>query len=125
MLNILVVFFLALRLWGKDLKGRVVQVHWDNFAVVNVLSDGRGRDPYLLAVAHNICMFTARGDIRLETGQVLGKANSIADVLPLWFTNINREILNKQSLRCQWCSITPVHSINKTYIAYFNHFNVC
>ena len=102
MLNVLV----ALRLWGKHLKGKVVQIHCDNFAVVNVLNTGRGRDPYLLAVARNICMLSAQGDIRLQVVHVLGKCNVIADLLSRWYTSINRKNLIQLLPKYEWVEIS-------------------
>ena len=85
MLNVLV----ALILWGRHLEGKVVQIHCDIFAVVNVLNNGWGRDPYLLAIADNICMLSAHGYIKLQVVHIPGKCNIIADLLSLCFLNMN------------------------------------
>lgn len=72
MVNILV----GLLLWGKT-SWESHPFHCDNFAVINVLSNGRERDPYLLVVAHTIRMPRLRRI--LDWKHIQGKDNIIAD----------------------------------------------
>ena len=106
----------ALRFWGRHLEGKVVQIHFENFAVVNVLTNGRGRDPYLLAVPHNICMPSAQRYIRLQVIHIPGKCNVIADLLSRWYTGINRDNLPKLLPKYEWVEISPEMYVVETEI---------
>ena len=80
--NILV----AIKVWCKQLSNKTVVIHCDNLAIEHVLQSGR--DKYLLAVARNICLYTAKYidldiDIDLYVN-IPGKWNVIADLLSCW-----------------------------------------
>ena len=85
MLNLLV----AIRLWGKQWASHKVVLHCDNQAVVSVLTNGRTCDRTLAAIARNIKMHAAILNINLITIHILGKNNSIADLLSRWDITTN------------------------------------
>ena len=77
MLNILV----ALRTWAPQLTYKKVQLFCDNWAVVQVVHSGRGRDAFLNACLRNIWLETASHDIELRVTHIRGIDNIIADIL--------------------------------------------
>ena len=77
MLNILV----AIGTWVSQWQGKAVRIFCDNAAVVSVLNSGKTRHLTLAAIARNIFMETAQGDISLKTVHIMGRVNEIADSL--------------------------------------------
>ena len=61
MVNILV----AVKLFAKEWQKKKICVKCDNMAVVQVLSSGRTKDPFLGACARNIWLIAATNDIDL------------------------------------------------------------
>ena len=80
MVNIL----MALCLFGRAWSGTRILVKCDNDAVVKVLNAGKARDAFLGACAHNIWYLAATADISLQYVHVLGKDNTVADLLSRW-----------------------------------------
>ena len=80
MVNILV----AVRIFAPDWQHRSILVRCDNAAVVQVLNNGKTKDPFLATCARNIWYFMAHHDINLSYSHVLGKNNQVADLLSRW-----------------------------------------
>ena len=80
MLNILV----AIRVWGPQWYGKAIRIPSDNQAVVMVLNSGITCDLTLAAIARNIVMEAAQGDIFLKTFHIMGVVNEVADSLSRW-----------------------------------------
>ena len=53
-------------------------------AVVQVLSKGKTKDPFLGACARNIWLLAAKNDIDLTYVHIQGKLNCVADLLSRW-----------------------------------------
>ena len=75
--------------------------------VVEVLQEGKARDPLLATIARNIWMLTSLFNIQLSVSHIAEKNNAIADLLSRWWVTKNR---NKKlaSLLSQWTWI-PTH----------------
>ena len=56
---------------------------------------GRENDSYLLAIARNVCMLTAKEDIQLQVVHISGKNNVVADILCWWYIKISHSVLYK------------------------------
>ena len=80
MVNILV----AVRIFALDWQHRSILVRCDNAAVVQVLNNGKTKDPFLATCAINIWYCMAQHDINLSYSHVLGKNNQVADLLSRW-----------------------------------------
>ena len=80
MVNILV----ALRIYGQLWRGKRILVKCDNHAVVQVLTSGKTRDPFLGACARNVWFEAALLDVELQYVHVMGKDNKVADLLSRW-----------------------------------------
>ena len=77
MLNIMV----ALKVWGYCWSNMRIEIKCDNLAVVQVLQEGRARDPLLATIARNIWMLTSVFNIQLSVSHIAGKNNAIADLI--------------------------------------------
>ena len=75
---------MALRLFVHFWSGTRILVKCDNDTVVKVLNAGKARDPFLRACACNIWYISALADIDLQYVHVLGKNNTVADLLSRW-----------------------------------------
>ena len=81
---------MALRLFARFWSGTTILVKCDNDAVVKVLSAGKARDPFLGACARNVWYIAALADIDLQYEHILGRDNTVADLLSRWqFTQEN------------------------------------
>ena len=77
MINILVAVRIFVHIWHRKL----VLVKCDNEAVVQVLTSGKTRDPFLAACARNIWHECGIRDVELRYVNVRGRDNKTADLL--------------------------------------------
>ena len=85
MLNVVV----ALKIWAEMWKDTKIAIYCDNLAVVEVLTSGRTKDPYLATCARNIWLLCAIFNIKLNVIHIPGKNNTIADLLSRWDSTID------------------------------------
>ena len=103
MVNILV----AVKLFAKEWQKKKICVKCDNMAVVQVLSSGRTKDPFLGACARNIWLIASTNDIDLGYVHIKGKLNCVADLLSRWqHTYANHTQLRKHIQNPIWCKVT-------------------
>ena len=103
MVNILV----AVKLFARDWQNRKICVKCDNLAVVQVLSKGKTKDPFLGACARNIWLIAATYDIDLSYVHIQGKLNCVADLLSRWqYTYANYAHLQRYIANPIWCDVT-------------------
>ena len=72
---------LALRVWGQHWRHSSIKIFCDNHSVVQVVKNGKTRDPFLALCIRNIWLQTAIYDVHLIVEHVAGKENRIADTL--------------------------------------------
>ena len=87
MLNIMV----ALKVWGYTWQNMRIEIKCDNLAVVQVLQEGKARDPLLATIARNIWMLTSIFNIHLSVSHIAGTNNAVADLLSRWWVTENRD----------------------------------
>ena len=75
---------MALRLFARLWSGTRILVKCDNEAVVKVLKAGKARDPFLATCARNVWYLSALADIDLQYEHILGRNNTVADLLSRW-----------------------------------------
>ena len=80
LLNIVV----ALKVWAVHWSNRQIKIHCDNMAVVQVLQKGRARDATLALMARNVWLICALFNIQILVCHILGKDNTLADLLSRW-----------------------------------------
>ena len=103
MVNILV----AVKLFARDWQKRKICVKCDNLAVVQVLSKGKTKDPFLGACARNIWLIAATYDIDLSYVHIQGKLNCVADLLSRWqYSYANYAQLQRYIDNPIWCNVT-------------------
>ena len=104
MLNVLV----ADRLFKGSWEKKLIHVRCDNLAVVQVLTSGATRDPYLAAIARNIWLVTALNYCKLKVTHIAGKQNIVADMLSRWSgTHNDIYMLQSKVPGCVWCEVKP------------------
>ena len=74
----------AVHIFALEWQHKSILVRCDNAAVVQVLNNGKTRDPFLATCARNIWYCIAQNDINLTYTHVLGKNNQVADLLSRW-----------------------------------------
>ena len=74
----------ALKVWGSLWKHPIIEVKYDNMAVVEVLNTGRARDLLLATSARNIWLLTSMYNIELVVSHIPGVTNVVADLLSRW-----------------------------------------
>ena len=80
MINILV----AIKAFGPFWARKKVLVKCDNQAVVSVLKHSRTKDAFLATCARNIWLLAAWYDLEVDYVHIMGKNNTIADLLSRW-----------------------------------------
>ena len=93
----------ALKVW----KDKYIEVFCDNLAVVQVLQTAKARDSRLATFVRNILLITSIFNMHLAVTHILGKNNSVADLLSRWtVTPDNQNKLVSMKPRFQW---VPTH----------------
>ena len=62
-------------------RGQTVLSRCDNAAVVAIIRSGRSKDPLVMHLMRELCLFTAMYDVVLSAEHIPGKANVAADAL--------------------------------------------
>ena len=111
MINILV----AIKVFGHMWHRQLILVKCDNDAVVQVLTSGKTRDPFLATCARNIWQEAAVRDIELKYVHIMGKQNKIADLLSRWEnTAAQYHLLNTLVQSPVWVEVGP-HLLDLNY----------
>ena len=111
MINILV----AIKVFGHMWHRQLILVKCDNDAVVQVLTSGKTKDPFLATCARNIWQEAAVRDIELKYVHIMGKQNKIADLLSRWEnTAAQYHLLNTLVQSPVWVEVGP-HLLDLNY----------
>ena len=65
-------------------RRRLIHIHCDNMAVVQVMCSGKCKDQSLATMNRNIWLECAINDIKLKVSHIPGKVNVVADMLSRW-----------------------------------------
>lgn len=71
----------ALAVWGAHWRGRLVECHCDNMAVVAVINSGRSRDATLMHLLRCLFFFSAHFHVQIRASHIPGVTNVAADAL--------------------------------------------
>ena len=95
---------LALRVWGQHWRHSSVKIFCDNHSVVQVVKNGKTRDPFLALCIRNIWLHTALYDVHLIIEHIAGKENRIADTLSRIHSNklVDENILKHLVKNYHW-----------------------
>ena len=103
MVNILV----AVKLFATSWQKKKICIKCDNMVVVQVLSKGRTKDPFLGTCARNIWLLAAKNDVDLTYVHIQGKLNCVADLLSRWqYSQACYNQLKTFIPQPIWCSVT-------------------
>ena len=75
---------MALRLFAHWWSGTRILIKCDNDAVVKVLNAGKARDPFFGTCVCNVWYISALADVGVQYAHILGRDNSVADLLSRW-----------------------------------------
>ena len=75
---------MALHLFAHWWSGTRILIKCDNDAVVKVLNADKARDPFLGTCARNVWYISALADLDVQYEHILGRDNSVADLLSRW-----------------------------------------
>ena len=78
--NILV----ALTCWVQDLQDKQCTIWCDNQAVVEVFSNHKIKDPFLMACVRTAWLICASHNVKLQVKHIRGAVNVYADILSRW-----------------------------------------
>ena len=100
--NILV----ALTCWVQDLQDKQCTIWCDNQAVVEVFSNHKIKDPFLMACVRTAWLTCATYNVKLQVKHIRGSANVYADILSRWEFYQYFQSTEVQYLRsCHWESL--------------------
>ena len=97
--NILV----ALNCWNIALQDKNCTIWCDNQAVVEVFSNHKIRDPFLMACVRTAWLICASYNVKLQVKHVRGAVNVYADILSRWHVYQYFQSTDVQYLKpCHW-----------------------
>ena len=97
---------IALRLWGNELRGKVIRIKSDNEAVTTIVNTGKSRDLLLQDQLRELIWWSSTFGTKIKSVHWPGKINRIPDLLSRWHKGleIKREFRmlteDKYSFRC-------------------------
>ena len=80
----LLTIVVALKLWGKLLRGKKVLIFCDNMSSCNVINKGLSRDDFHQSCLREICFVAVTNEFTLKAQHTSGQDNRIADILSRW-----------------------------------------
>ena len=95
-------------MWEYCWKDKYIEVFCDNLAVVQVLQTGKAREVRLATFVRTIWLITSIFNIQLAVTYILGKSNSIADLLSRWKVTPHNQT--------KLLSIKPMHQWVPTHL---------
>ena len=76
---------IAIKLWAKDLHGRMIRFSTDNQNALFAINKGRTRDPFMLCCIRELAWVCAEHQIMIKACYVNTKLNKIPDALSRWY----------------------------------------
>ena len=80
----------ALKVWGRQVKGLYFWIHVDNEAVATVLNTGASRDPRLQDALREIALIAAQHQFVIKARHILGVNNRVPEWLSRWHEQESR-----------------------------------
>lgn len=73
--------FLALNVWGNELRNKKLRIHTDNLDLVHVINKKTSREKAIMPLVRELVLVTLKGNILLHAVHIAGVDNNIADAL--------------------------------------------
>ena len=87
----LLTIVVALKLWGKLLRGKKVLIFCDNMSSCSVINKGLSRDDFHQSCLREICFVAATNEFTIKAQDTSGKGNRIANILSRWHLSRNSQ----------------------------------
>ena len=75
---------IGIRLWGKELRGKIIKVKSDNEVVSTIINTGRSKDKKLQQLLRELVWWMSIHEMRIKTVHIFGKNNRLPDLLSRW-----------------------------------------
>lgn len=99
---------MALKLWGKLLRGKKILIYCDNMSSCRVINRGFSRDEFHQSCLREICFIAATNEFAIKARHIKGQDNRATDILSRWHLNKNSEVLFQEFLRGRDCRRLPI-----------------
>ena len=92
----------AIKLWVKQLRGKIVRLYSDNEASVFAVNKGKTCDQFMLKCLREIAWVTSTNDVWLKLTHCPGYSNEIPDLLSRWYSGQGAHSKFKRITDCSW-----------------------
>ena len=75
---------LAVRVWGRNMTGKIIRIKSDNEAVTQIINTGRSKDLLLQKLLRELTWWLSIHQFRIKSMHLMGKDNRIPDILSRW-----------------------------------------
>ena len=107
----ILVILIAVRLWAKDLAGKVVRFSMDNENALFAINKGRSKDPFVLQCTREIAWLTCKFNILLKAVYINTKNNILPDALSRWYQTAEARRIVRQITKNKWIRRSVSHDM--------------
>ena len=93
---------IAVKLWPKELSGRVVRFYTDNENCMNAINHGRAKDEFMLQCIREIAWVCAHSQILLRLRYISSRSNTLPDALSRWYQSAEARRKVKRMTNSTW-----------------------
>ena len=99
------------------MKNQICTVYCDNMAAVNVYTNHKIQDPFLMARVRSVWLICAVNNIKLQVKYIKGENNVYADILSRWQAYCHSNSPDVAILKqCNWFHPQPLSAIPNFHI---------
>ena len=93
---------IAVKLWAKELSGKVVRFSTDSQVAMFAVNRGRTHDPFMLACLRELTRVLANHQILLKAVYLNTKLNTLPDALSRWYINSEARRIVRRITKNRW-----------------------
>ena len=75
---------IAVRIWGRELTGKIIRVKTDNIAVKHLVNSGRSQDLRLQKLLRELVWWLSKYQFKVKCVHLMGITNKMPDLLSRW-----------------------------------------
>ena len=98
----LVTIMVVIKLWCKELYGKMIRFTTDNEASMFAINRGRTRDKFMLRCIREIAWICAQNQILIKAVHLSTKLNILPDALSRWYINAEARRIVKRNTDNSW-----------------------
>ena len=98
----MVTILIAVKLWARKLKGKVVRFYTDNENCMYAIKCGRSHDEFMLKCLRDLVWITAENEILLRCKFVRSRQNLLPDALSRWYQSGEARRIFKRNTDRTW-----------------------